>query len=94
VTEESRAAAWDLGEPPLARRVHAVRLDALPLACEGPGPSRRGWTLLIRGTSIDVERAWGTKDRGAGTLEIPLGDALEREAARVGPAGRRLRPWD
>jgi hypothetical protein len=91
VTEEASSTAWDRGDPSRARRVNKVTLNALPLACERPGAARRGWSLVIRGTSLDVERAWGTKERWAGTLEIPLEDALEREAARVGSEGRRFR---
>jgi hypothetical protein len=93
VTENSSSAAADRAGGSSPRRINVIGLPALSPACEQPGPARGGWTLVIRGTSAGIERAWGTRGRWAGTIEIPLEDAIEREAARVGREGRRLGWW-
>jgi hypothetical protein len=65
--------------------------EKVPAELEANQESRASWTLRLTGTSEHVQSAWDATGYWAGTLEVPIDEAIRGEQTRAGPSGRG--PW-
>lgn len=66
----------------------ALELERIPAACLRDERERARWSLRVTSTTNDVLTQWWCDRYWKGSFELPLAEAMEREAKRRGPAAR------
>jgi len=64
--------------------------EKIPADLEMSESAHASWTLRVTGTTEDVLAGWDATRYWAGTLEIPIDEAIQGEKRRTGPGGRGL----
>jgi len=62
--------------------------EKIPADLETSESARASWTLRVTGTTEDVLAGWDATRYWAGSLEIPIDEAIRGEVKRAGPTGR------